>query len=164
MQFLLIWLLLTSSTVFSQYNDWGCNHYLTFPVDACVGSSFSAVKWTCNSTDTINHVTYDSYDDCDSDVDATSSIHTSVGSSSECDNADSCDYFKIDCDGYTVTIWLMDVCYSGSSTSASYTCSGSKLTTTSYTSGDCTGSTTSVTFDYDYSVYDGCEVKYLCKD
>ena len=143
---------------YGQYDDWGCNHYLSLPIGACIGSSLSAVSYTCNDTDTITQTTYGSYDDCDSTTDPTSSISVSVGSSSECDNSDDCGYFEILCDGVSSGILIMDVCYSSSSTSTEYTCSGSKVTTNAYTdSGDCSGSKTSVTIDYDTTVYDGCD-------
>ena len=152
-------------TAFSQgsTNEWGCNHYSAFPTDFCYTSSSTfSFKYTCDGTDTIVYESY-SVGECSGDPSSTLDLSLSDstnGDIAECDNIESCGYYEMTCDDKTELILTVGVCYSYSSSSVYYTCLGSIVGFEQFSdSTDCTGSSSFFTFDYDNSVYEGCEVK-----
>ena len=165
-------LLLFVSSLFSvingQYTDWTCNHYGTYTVDMCFQYSGSLeYLFECNGTDAISFKTYT--DGKCGESGATVYTNTIISTSTglfACDQSSACDVFVVsfytdeDCtgDSYFELGFVVDQCYSGSGSSLEYSCSGSKLTTKSYTSDDCSGSSTDVTVNYnDYTdTISGC--------
>ena len=144
-------------------DDWGCNHFSAVPTDFCIGSSSSALKYECNDTYSLmNQIAFDTYDECVFGGDPVSilSFDLDTFDDIECDNEDPCDYFSVQCGDETSIYFPINVCYALSSISVVYQCDGADLIATSYSSDDCSGSSTTVTFDYsDTFTTDDCEVK-----
>ena len=153
---------LISSSLFLSFatsqnnNEWGCNHFGTFPTDMCIAwTSTTAFRYTCNGTDSITRnewSNFSNFDECGSE-DPTSSYEYSLdgtwGNVAECDNTQSCGYFGILCNDVMTLILPMDVCYSFSSSSSyEFSCNGSEITYKLYSEGDCTGSSTTTRYDY----------------
>ena len=146
-------------------NNWGCDHYNLWPTDVCFPSSSFTYKYTCNGTHGIMYEEFTDLNDCESRNDPTNTnyhfLDGTTAEIAECDNGKSCDYFSIICNNSLHLILPLHVCYSGSgSFSIIWDCSGSETTTTSYSTNDCSGSTTCGTFDYaDTYTHESCEVK-----
>ena len=107
--------------------------------------------------------TYENLNDCAFSVDITQSFvynlnDDTFGNFAECDNPEPCDYFQVLCDDSTEVIVTVDECFAGSSTqSYIYSCDGSELTVSLYSTSDCSGNDdTTVIFDYSDIFNDDC--------
>ena len=164
-KFLLLSAILFSVVLGQTNNDWNCDHYTFYPTDICLPLSSSyTYKYTCNGTDTIRWDSWTDVDDCESGDDPTSTYQISLdavnGDFSECDNGEPCGYYSVVCDDSTYVFLPVGVCYSFSSNSVYYDCSGSDLIANVYTTNDCTGSSTCGIIDYTNTYTDAsCQVK-----
>jgi hypothetical protein len=148
--------------------DYGCDHYSGFTTDVCLPvGSYYEVLYTCNDTDTMIRSDY-LYGDCgttDGETTAMYSYDISGDSTyAECGNDAGCGYFMVVCGedtSYSVYS-IVDTCYSYTSSSAMYTCSGSTLTTTGYTNDDCSGTSSSSSTDYS-TTYTATDCVFTCE-
>ena len=161
--------LLTSSflilSAFAQYEDFTCNTYSGIPTGVCWQATESLQYYIeCDGTDA---VIYNIYDDESCGTSSDPSISYTISADDfnssyipfNCDNDDDeiCDYAILryytddDCTGdYFDGPLVMNQCYTPSSNASwKYSCSGNTLTSTAYTSGDCTGTSYTVSINYE---------------
>jgi hypothetical protein len=157
------------SSVFSQFSDFGCDHYSLLPTDVCIGFGSYDYYYMCNGSDIMEFMTYASGDCGTTDAQATLKVSLDLTSSiysglAECGTGDSCGYFAVSCSDTWYATVLTDVCYAYTSSSYMYSCSSSVLTAMSYTgSNDCSGSSISASVDYSSSTYSyGTDCDYFC--
>ena len=122
-----------------------------YPINKCQFNGVNSNKYICNGTLKINYNVYDSNDCTGNPITITENI--CGGSSSNTNNYNDCTIIcnKNDCNGISVTTYLLsDDCSSDITTKSNYlpsicnlnsiyTCSGSKIQKNTYINNDCSG-------------------------
>jgi len=160
----LISLICVILNVNGQYSDWSCDNSYGIPIGVCFASILGyAFEYDCNGTETLTTIVYDG-DDCSGDS-TSSSLNIGSDTSIVCDTGNTCGYIEVaiytndDCTGsYYSSVLVTDECYGF----LEYSCSGTDVTTTTYSTNGCEDELSSGTVDYEeyynsyFSYLGGC--------